>query len=72
MKENLVTYIPRAVLFGAVMAALAFPLGWLRFPAGGGAFPPVWLQLLRIFLIGAAAFLLCSVLADLVGRRRKK
>ena len=72
MKEILAKYTPRAVLFGTVMTALAYPRGELRFFPDGLQSPPIWLQLVEIFLSYAVIFLLCNILADLIGRRGKK
>ena len=56
-------YLPRSILFGLAMAALALPMGNLRF---GLQSPPVWVQLGRIFLIYTAVFLLVNALGDLI------
>ena len=67
MKELIFDRLPRSILFELVMAALAWPLGLLRF---GPETLPLALQLIRIFLIYGGTFLVFNVLFDLFSRKQ--
>lgn len=68
MKERLRYWAGRAVVFGAVMAALSFFRGWLRWPFSPGEAPlPLWFQLGRIFLLSGAVFWVICLLVELAG-----
>ena len=72
MKEILGKHLVRAVIFGLIMTVIGYFSGGVRYPfEETEEFLPVWLQLLRLFAIYAAAFLAVNVLADLLTGRRK-
>ena len=75
MKRSPVEHALRAVLFGLVMTAVsALWGGGLRFSgAGWAAGLPIWLQLVRLFVIYAVVFWAVCMLADwLEGKGKKK
>jgi hypothetical protein len=73
VKELLGKYLIRAVIFGLIMTVIGFFRGGIRYPLEETeTFLPIWLQLLRLFAIYAAAFLAVNVLADLITHGKKK
>ena len=67
MKDLIGKYLFKSVAFGIVMTIIGFFNGQTIF-----TFPPVWLDLLRLFLIYTVTFLVVSVLFDWIYEKLKK
>ena len=67
MLDLIKKYMVKAILFGIIMTVIGFFRGWTVF-----SFPPIWLDLLKIFLIYAAVFLVVFVLSDWISGKIKK
>ena len=52
-------YLPKSIFFGIIMTVVGFLRGWTVF-----TFPPIWLDLLKLFIIYAVVFLVVCVLSD--------
>ena len=59
MKNLLDRYLLKSIVFGIVMTVIGFFTGQTVF-----TFPPLWLDLLRLFLIYAASFLAVNLLFE--------
>ena len=57
----------KSIIFGIVMTVIGFFRGWTVF-----TFPPVWLDLLKLFFLYAIVFLVISVLFDWISGKIKK
>ena len=66
MKDLIGKHLPKAIAFGVIMTIIAFFTGQTAF-----TFPPIWLDLLRLFFIYAAALLAVLVFFDWIRGKRK-
>lgn len=67
MRYLIEKHLGKAILFGIIMTAIGFFRGDTVL-----TFPPVWLDLLRLFLIYAGSFLAVFVSADWVHEKWKR
>jgi len=67
MKDLIGKHLFKSIAFGTVMTVIGFFSGQTIF-----TFPPVWLDLLRLFLIYTVTFLVVSVLFDCIYRKIKR
>lgn len=67
MKELIEKYPAKSVAFGVVMAVIGFFRGETVL-----TFPPVWPDLLKLFLIYAISFLAVNVLGDWIYTKLKR
>lgn len=73
MKQRINRYLPRSLCFGIVMTIIGFFNGKIRYSFDDSlSFPPVWVQLLRLFAIYALVFLAGSILCDYIISKVKK
>lgn len=62
----------KATVFSLVLSALSFFNGGVLYSTNETAFPPVWMQLARNFLIYFACFFITQLIYEwLISRRRK-
>lgn len=62
----------KATVFSLVLSALSFFNGGVLYSTDETAFPPVWMQLARNFLIYFACFFIVQLIYEwLISRRRK-
>ena len=66
MKELIEKHLFKSIAFGIIMTIIGFFSGGTVL-----TFPPVWLDLLRLFLIYSVTFLGVNVLADWVHEKLK-
>ena len=59
MKTLLDQYLLKSLVFGAIMSVIGFFTGQTVF-----SFPPVWLDLLKLFIICTASFLAVNLLFE--------
>jgi len=67
MKDLIYKNLSESIAFGIIMTIIGFFRGDTVF-----TFPPVWLDLLRLFLIYGVSFFVLSVLFDLIYWKLKK
>ena len=67
MKELIGKHLPRALIFGIAMSTIGFFRG-----AATTTFPPLWVELLRLFLIYSSVYLAVNVLVDWIHSKQKK
>lgn len=66
MKDLIGKHLPKAIAFGVIMTIIGCFTGQTVF-----AFPPVWLDLLRLFFIYAATLLVVLVFFDWICGKQK-
>lgn len=72
MKTWLEKYGVRSVLFGAVMMLVGYFTGKIRYPYdSASALPPVWVQLIRLFVIYTVAFFVVNCLCGFIAKKMK-
>lgn len=67
MKDLIVKHLYKSIAFGIIMTIIGFFTGGTVF-----AFPPIWLDLLRLFLIYSVSFLSLNILYDWIYGKFKK
>ena len=72
MKKTFAKYAFRSIVFGIVMVIFAFFGGGVRYSSEFASFPPIWFQLLLVFVISTVVFLVVQSLADVLIRKIKK
>lgn len=67
MRDLISKHLGKSIAFGIIMAIIGFFRGDTVL-----TFPPIWLDLLRLFLIYSVAFLAVNVLFDWIHEKLKK
>ena len=67
MKDLIVKHLFKSIVFGIIMTIIGFFTGGTDF-----AFPPIWLDLLRLFLMYSVSFLSLNILYDWIYGKFKK
>lgn len=72
MKTYLKQHWAKSMVFGIILTILGYFSGVVQHPSeSGAAFPPIWLQLLGIFLLSAVIFFLLNSLWDYIAHKIK-
>ena len=73
MKDLLQKYALRSVGFGIILTIIGLFNGGIRYSSDPTvSFSPVWLQILRLFIVYATVFLAANVLADIIKHKTKR
>ena len=67
MLDLIKKHLGKAIIFGIIMTVIGFFRGSTVF-----TFPPIWLDLLKLFFIYAVVFLVVCVLSDWIYEKTKK
>ena len=67
LKFYIIEHLPKSIGFGVIMTIIGFFNGTTVF-----IFPPIWLDLLKIFLTSTLVALVVWVLFDLIKEKPKK
>lgn len=63
LRNNILKCIIRALRFGIAYAIMSFFVGGVRYPYNNEVYiPPVWLQIIILFLVSAMAYFLVSII----------